>query len=399
MRHFSRSRTLPAVVALALLAGCASGPNTVPSSGTAAGPTTLLVRLGSDTIGMEQYTRTATRIDGIVVTRSPATGLYRYTVNLGPGSLPTTAQFSARRGDGSQMAGAAQSVSVRFGGDSVWYTAHRSSGDTSRSIGARGEILPYVGGSYGLVELALARLRATGRDSVPFTAVPLAFATRSGFAMPVRVYGDSARVYFFGFPIRVRHDRGAVVGVDGRETTVKVRVDRVATVDLDALARDWSAREGTAGVMGQASTRDTARATLGAVHLWVDYGRPSLRGRNVWMNGVLGDTIWRTGANAATQLSTDRDIMIGGTPVPAGTYSLWTWAGRNGYHLIVNRQAGQWGTDYHADRDLARIPLREVPLVAPVERFTIAIVPQDATTGALLLSWGTKQLSVPITVK
>ena len=45
--------------------------------------------------------------------------------------------------------------------------------------------------------------------------------------------------------------------------------------------------------------------------------------------------------------------------MPAGIYSLFTWAGSNGYHLVVNRQAGQWGTDYDASRDLARIPLRD----------------------------------------
>jgi len=53
------------------------------------------------------------------------------------------------------------------------------------------------------------------------------------------------------------------------------------------------------------------------------------------VNGVLGDTIWRTGANAATQLRTDADITIGGAPVPAGTYSLWTHASpRGGYELM-----------------------------------------------------------------
>jgi hypothetical protein len=107
---------------------------------------------------------------------------------------------------------------------------------------------------------------------------------------------------------------------------------------------------------------------------------------------VLGDTIWRTGANAATQLRTDADIRIGGTLVPAGIYSLWTHTTPRGYELIVNRQAGQWGTEYHAERDLARIPLRESTTAAPVERFTIALDPQ----AGLVMTWGTKQLSVPI---
>jgi hypothetical protein len=135
--------------------------------------------------------------------------------------------------------------------------------------------------------------------------------------------------------------------------------------------------------------------TIGNANVWVDYGRPALRGRNVWVNGVLGDTIWRTGANAATQLRTDADITIGGTRVPAGIYSLWTHVTPSGYELIVNKQAGQWGTEYHADRDLVRVPLRASDVTVPVERFTIVLEPR----GMLTMGWGTKQLSVPISAR
>ena len=146
------------------------------------------------------------------------------------------------------------------------------------------------------------------------------------------------------------------------------------------------------GAVGATSTRDTARATIGRASVWVDYGRPSLRGRDVWVNGVLGDTIWRTGANAATQLRTESDITIGGANVPAGTYSLWTHATARSYELIVNRQSGQWGTEYHPDRDLVRVPLRADSVSPPVERFTIVLDPK----GLLVMTWGTRQLSTTI---
>ena len=230
-----------------------------------------------------------------------------------------------------------------------------------------------------------------------FAIVPLSWGARGTSPLPVKLIGrDSARIQWFGFPLYVRHDgRGNMLLADGSQTTVKVRVDRVAAMELDTLARDWSARDQAAGIAGPASTRDTARATIGNAHVWVDYGRPALRGRDVWVNGVLGDTIWRTGANAATQLRTDAPLTIGGAAVPAGTYSLWTHTTPRGYELIVNRQAGQWGTEYHADRDLVRIPLRETVLGTPAERFTIELDPQ----GTLIMMWGTKQLSVPVSAR
>jgi prepilin-type processing-associated H-X9-DG protein len=381
-------------VALTPLVGCApAAPVVIPTPG-AGGPTTLLVRLGTDTLGMEQYTRTSSRMEGVLVQKSPFTTIARYSVELAGDQSPVRAEYSLRRGDGTTITGQMQSLSVRFTRDSVVFVGHRSNGDTTRATAASGDVLPYLNGSYGLFELALARLLSARRDTATFAIVPLSWGARGTSPLPVKlVGGDSARITWFGYPLYVRHDGKAnLLWADGSLTTVKVRVDRVATMELDTLAHEWAARDQASGIAGPASTRDTARVTIGNAHVWVDYGRPSLRGRDVWVNGVLGDTIWRTGANAATQLRTDADITIGGTPVPAGIYSLWTHtSSRGGYELIVNRQSGQWGTEYHPDRDLVRVPLRETSVSVPVERFTILLQPRQ-----LVLAWGTKQLSVPI---
>jgi hypothetical protein len=389
-----RRAAAAAVVALAPLVACAPAVSIPPVAPGAPAPITLLVRLGADTIAVEQYTRTGARMEGVLVQRAPFTTIARYSVDMGVNSVPARAEYSLRRGDGTTITGQMQSLSVRFGGDSVTFVGHRTSGDTTRSAAAAGEVLPYLNGSYGLFELALARLRATGRDSANFAIVPLSWGARGTSPLPVKLVGrDSVRISWFGYPLYGRYDaRGNFLWLDGSLTTIKVRVDRVETMQLDTLAHEWSAHDQASGIAGPASTRDTARATFGNAHVWVDYGRPALRGRNVWVNGVLGDTIWRTGANAATQLRTDADITIGGVPVPAGIYSLWTHATGRGYELVVNKQAGQWGTEYHADRDLARIPLRETTVATPAERFTIELDPQ----AGLVMTWGTKQLGVPI---
>ena len=393
-----RRVTAAALVALAPLVACAPVP--VPAPAAPAGSdaaTTLLVRLGADTIAMEQYTRTPTRMEGVLVQRSPFTTIARYSVDVGANSTPIRAEYSLRRGDGTTITGQMQSLSVRYAGDSITFIGHRSSGDTTRVAVTSGEVLPYLNGSYGLFELALARLLVAGRDTGNFSIVPLSWAAAGSSQLPVKLIGrDSARIGWFGYPMYARHDgRGNLLWVDGNQTTIKVRVDRVANTPLDTLAREWSARDMASGAMGRISTRDTVHATIGNAHVWVDYGRPALRGRNVWVNGVLGDTIWRTGANAATQLRTDADIAIGGVTVPAGIYSLWTrTTPSNGYELVVNKQAGQWGTEYHPERDLARIPLRESTLSTPVERFTMAF-----EQGALVMAWGTKQLTVPVSAR
>ena len=389
-----------ALAALPFVVACSSGSTAIPAPAPVA-PTTLIARLGADTVAVEQYTRTATHMEGRLVTRLTAVGVARYSVELGPSGAPTRADLSVRDGNGVALRGGLQSLAVRYGRDSAVFVGHRSASDTTHSIAVRGPVLPSIPTSYGLYELALARMSLLGRDSVEFAVVPLNLAARQATPQAVRVIGrDSVRITVNGRPLYLRHDgRGGILGLDGSRTTFKVQVERIDGADLDAIAKAWAARDQGGSPSGQASTRDTVKATIGGAHLWIDYGRPSLRGRDVWINGVLGDTLWRTGANAATQFRTDVDLVLGGAEVPAGTYTLWTATTPSGYRLVVNRQVGQWGTVYDASRDLVRVPLRESSVASPVERFTIEFEPQSDGVVLLDFTWGTKRLSVPIAPK
>ena len=382
---------LPAVVA------CASGSTAVPAPAPVA-TTTLLSRLGVDTVAVEQFTRTATHMEGTLVTRFPVTRVTRYAVDLGPNGVPTRANLTLRDGAGAPIPGGLQSLSVRYGRDSAVFVGHRSASDTTQSFAVRGPVQPSIPSAYGLWELELARMSLLGRDSVEFALVPLDLDVQGVTPQAVRVIGrDSVRIFANGGPFYVRHDgRGGIVAADGMRTGTKVLVSRVDSLDLAALARAWAEREKAGAFAGPASTRDTVEATVGPARVWIDYGRPALRGRDVWVNGVLGDTLWRTGANAATQLRTNVDLVIGGATVPAGTYTLWTAARPGAYRLVINRQLGN---DYDPSRDLVRVPLQESSVQTPAERFTIGVDPQSAGGALLTLTWGTKRLSVPVAPK
>jgi hypothetical protein len=130
----------------------------------------------------------------------------------------------------------------------------------------------------------------------------------------------------------------------------------------------------------------------------VNYGRPSKRGRKIFGGVVPYDQVWRTGANAATAFTTDAPLQIGGTTVPAGSYTLFTLPSRSGWKLIINKQTGQWGTEYHSDQDLARVNLSARALAEPVEQFTIGVEP-SGSGGVLKMTWDDTELSVPITPK
>ena len=140
----------------------------------------------------------------------------------------------------------------------------------------------------------------------------------------------------------------------------------------------------------------------GPAKIAIDYGQPHLRGRNViGMPGVVPwDSVWRTGANMATQLSTEVDMTIGNTFVPRGVYTLFSLPTRNGWKLVISKETLQWGTDYDASKDFARIDLRQRTLTEPVESLTFWLIPaieaQTSKTfphGVLKFAWGTTELS------
>ena len=123
----------------------------------------------------------------------------------------------------------------------------------------------------------------------------------------------------------------------------------------------------------------------------VDYGQPHARGRAIAGGLVPYDQIWRTGANASTTLTTDVDLVIGDARVPKGSYSLYSLLTRSGWTLVINRNTGQWGTEYVQAQDLARVPMRLTQLGAPAESFVMTLVPNQAppASGTLTLMWGT----------
>ncbi len=131
----------------------------------------------------------------------------------------------------------------------------------------------------------------------------------------------------------------------------------------------------------------------------VDYSRPSMRNRKIFGGLVPYDQVWRTGANAATSMKTSVDLSIGGTTVPKGSYTLYTLPGANGWQLIINKQTGQWGTEYSQGQDLARIPMKVTQRPAGLETFTISFDKTSSTAGTLKLEWENTIATVDVSEK
>ena len=135
----------------------------------------------------------------------------------------------------------------------------------------------------------------------------------------------------------------------------------------------------------------------------IDYGQPHLRGRKLHTGDLVPlDSVWRLGANAATEFETDVDLTLGGSTVPKGKYSLYALPSAGGWKLIVNKNTGQWGTDYLREQDLVRIDLRKRQLATPIESLSIWLIPSTTPgkpTGELRIAWGDTELSTNWSMK
>jgi hypothetical protein len=140
------------------------------------------------------------------------------------------------------------------------------------------------------------------------------------------------------------------------------------------------------------SPHETVEYKVGDATVTITYGRPYLKGRSLDTLAPAGK-VWRTGADEATTLKTDKALQIGTLQVPEGTYTLYTLPG-SPWQLIVNKQTGQWGTVYQEGQDLGRVPMTAGKLDTPAEQLTIAVVGSN-----LEIHWGTMKQSVAVSSK
>jgi len=143
------------------------------------------------------------------------------------------------------------------------------------------------------------------------------------------------------------------------------------------------------------SPRDSVKAIFNGKTISIHYGKPSMLGRKIFGGFVPYYKVWRTGAGAATILTTEADLEVDGAVVPRGVYSLYSLPSENRWKLIINKQTGQWGTTYLPELDLARLDLNIKKLKTPVEECTMKLEKNSTGSGTLKIEWENTSLSVP----
>ena len=133
-------------------------------------------------------------------------------------------------------------------------------------------------------------------------------------------------------------------------------------------------------------------------------GRPSKRGRVIFgdaKDGALqpNGQYWRLGANDATEISFNKDVLFGGKPVKAGPYRMYANLNDLSWTITLNSEVGAYGAnepDHSLDVATIDVPVEKTSSV--VEMFTISF-DEDATGVLMHLAWDQTQVVIPITVQ
>lgn len=155
-----------------------------------------------------------------------------------------------------------------------------------------------------------------------------------------------------------------------------------------------------------ASPKAQATATIGGKAITIDYSSPRVRGRAgkiYTKDGLIGHEknypIWRAGADEATTLKTQGNLMIGDLMVPAGTYTLFVDVSDPAqWTLVVSKATGEWGLDYDKTKDLGRVKMKMTKSAALVENLAWTIKDQGGNRGTITLEWENEGASVSVTV-
>jgi hypothetical protein len=171
-----------------------------------------------------------------------------------------------------------------------------------------------------------------------------------------------------------------------------MRILSIAAIALAAVAIS-TAQTGNRQVTQNAQSPSAQTGiAIGATHITIEYNAPSARGRKVEGGLIPYDDIYRMGADAATTMTTDHDIILGDLKVPAGVHTLYLQASESGsWELVVNKQTKQWGTVYEKGQDLGRTAMKLTKLSSPVDTFKITLLGKELT-----VEWGNTKATVPI---
>lgn len=146
-----------------------------------------------------------------------------------------------------------------------------------------------------------------------------------------------------------------------------------------------------------ASPFGTVTQRIDSTTISVEYYRPSARGRAISGSLIHWGRMWTPGANWATTLEVNHDVIIEGQPLPSGKYSMWMIPGPDAWVVTLSRAARRFHVtppDSTDEQLRFRVAVDSGP---PLEVLTFSF-PEVSRDGATLrFQWG--KTTIPLRIR
>ena len=147
------------------------------------------------------------------------------------------------------------------------------------------------------------------------------------------------------------------------------------------------------------SPRTKTMGNIGEAHVHIDYSSPGVRGRTIWGGLVAFDQVWVTGAHKATSIDFNKDLVINGQTIPAGTYGFFTIPAKEEWTIILNKNHQQHlADDYNPAEDVLRFKVVPQQLPEIVEALTYEVNAGEGNKGSISVMWEYIKVSFDVEV-
>ena len=176
---------------------------------------------------------------------------------------------------------------------------------------------------------------------------------------------------------------------------------KILTVFTAALAFSFVFHFSSAQIQTPApSPAGKIEQKVGLTDVTINYSRPGVKGRKVFVDVEEYGKMWRTGANNATTIAFSDDVKLEGKEVPAGKYAIYSIPGKKQWTIMIYKDLGIGGnvSAYDESEELTRFTVNSVKNPNHVENLTFDIGDLKDESATIRLKWSDIIVPIQMTV-
>ncbi|MCG8322591.1 MAG: DUF2911 domain-containing protein [Cytophagales bacterium] len=176
---------------------------------------------------------------------------------------------------------------------------------------------------------------------------------------------------------------------------------KILTVFTAALAFSFIFHFSSAQIQTPApSPAGKIEQKVGLTDVTINYSRPGVKGRKIFVDVEEYGKMWRTGANNATTIAFSDDVKLEGKEVPAGKYAIYSIPGKKQWTIMIYKDLGIGGnvSAYDESEELTRFTVNSVKNPNHVENLTFDIGDLKDESATIRLKWSDIIVPIQMTV-